>query len=197
MMKSLQQVLPQSQALLNTATVSQQHWDCREWLVQLATKLSVARGFTVPTERMAGIARLLMDARYTKAQAERAEAWILRGDWTYRGTQPTLLLSDFYPTQKEEQVQKELPKWEDIRYNYPPCGEPYIYFGDVEVHTQFEHWHRDGLRIFEKINSTQAQCFIDDAGRYYTEVVVFSPEKIVAQYIDGIESQPYLIITPS
>ena len=182
MMKSLQQVLPQSQALLSTATVSRQHWDCREWLVQLATKLSVARGFTVPTERMAGMARLLMDAGYTKAQAERAEAWILRGDWTYRGTSPTLLLSDFYPTQKEEQVQKELPKWEDVRNNYPPCGKPYTYFGDVQVAEQFEHWHNGGIRVFDKVNASQAICFIDDADRNYQQVVVFAPDKIVTQY---------------
>lgn len=153
--------------------------------MSLSVRLSVARGFAVPAERMVGIARLLMDDGYTMTQAKRAEEWILRGDWTYRGTQPTLLLSDFYPTMKEETMKKDIPRWEDIRQNYPPCCEPYIYFGDVEEHTLFEHWHDGGMRTFEKLNASQASCMIDDGGIYHTMIVVFPPEKIVAQYVGG------------
>lgn len=45
------------------------------------------------------MAVLLTERKYTKQEAERAEEWILTGNWkAYRGVNPQLELRDFYPT---------------------------------------------------------------------------------------------------
>jgi len=38
---------------------------------------------------------------YDVAQAERAEVWIKYGDWTFKGADPTLELSDFLPSEEQ------------------------------------------------------------------------------------------------
>lgn len=45
---------------------------------------------------------------YDPNQAQRAELWIKYGDWTFKGTDPTLELSDFVPT--DEQYNATLTK---------------------------------------------------------------------------------------
>jgi len=41
---------------------------------------------------------MLMEQQYTREQSVKANLWILRGDWMFKGSNPTLELSDFYPT---------------------------------------------------------------------------------------------------
>jgi len=48
---------------------------------------------------------------YTQDQATKAEAWILYGDWKYRGVSPTLDITDFFPT--PEQVATVQARFDD------------------------------------------------------------------------------------
>lgn len=41
---------------------------------------------------------MLDERQYSLEQARLAEAWILVGDWSMKGVNPTLELSDFYPS---------------------------------------------------------------------------------------------------
>lgn len=55
------------------------------------------------------MAVLLMERQYTKEEAERAEEWILAGNWkSYRGTNPQLELRDFYPTIEQVQMKPKV-----------------------------------------------------------------------------------------
>lgn len=53
------------------------------------------------------MAVLLTQRNYTKEEAERAEEWILTGNWkSYRGVNPRLELRDFYPTTEQLPMKK-------------------------------------------------------------------------------------------
>lgn len=107
---------------------------------------------TITPDRLAGIARLLMDDGYTQGQAEQAEPWLLRGDWTYKGAGATLMLSDFYVKSDDTNVKVTVPSFD--RSRIATLNEPFIYFGELVAGEQFSM--HDSKAIYTKINSSQA-----------------------------------------
>ena len=59
---------------------------------------------TIPEHILSYLFVELTAMGYDADQADRAETWLKYGDWTYRGNDPVLQLSDFTPT--EEQFRK-------------------------------------------------------------------------------------------
>lgn len=132
--------------------------------MMLATKLRVARNMSISPDRVAALASLLMDANYTKEQAATAEPWILRGDWTYKGANAILMLSDFYHNKMEDTMdKKELPTWQDVKATLKPLPEPYVYFGELNKGDIFDYVTVNNNGTYypqnewlEKINNSQA-----------------------------------------
>lgn len=89
------------------------------WLVAIAAKLELARRLKIDQNRLSYFWVELQTRDYDVAQADRAETWLLFGDWTFRGTDPTLELADFYPS--DEQHGKAAEK---IRPRSHPVTEP-------------------------------------------------------------------------
>lgn len=71
------------------------------WLVAIAAKLELARRLKIDHNRLSYFWVELQTRDYDVAQADRAETWLLFGDWTFRGTDPTLELADFYPSDQQ------------------------------------------------------------------------------------------------
>lgn len=65
------------------------------------TKLELGRKIKVDPERKAYISTELHVSNYTQQNALRAEYWLIWGDWTMKGTDPTLTIDDFYPTEQQ------------------------------------------------------------------------------------------------
>ena len=80
----------------NAAGQSERRFDAVSWMERLSNSLHMARGIKLPDDRYAFFLTQLTE--YTPEQAAGAQAWITRGDWTYKGARGTLELSDFYPT---------------------------------------------------------------------------------------------------
>lgn len=79
----------------------QQRWN---WLKAMAAHLELGRQMKIPEHVLSYLFVELTSMDYDPDQAERAEMWLKYGDWTYRGKDPILQLSDFTPT--EEQFRK-------------------------------------------------------------------------------------------
>lgn len=66
-------------------------------MVELKAKLLTFRGVKVDADTFAVFVKQLLTARYTEDHARKAELWILRGNWSYRGKDARLEYSDFFP----------------------------------------------------------------------------------------------------
>lgn len=73
------------------------------WIDQLSARLLSLKSVQVNSDRLGLMMLELHRMQYTERLRRRADAWIIYGDWKYRGTSPTIEIGDFYPT--EEQVQ--------------------------------------------------------------------------------------------
>lgn len=62
----------------------------------------------MPDDYLGVLRRDLTAAGFTIEQARKAELWITRGDWVYRGKDARLEFSDFYPTEKQWRVDDDL-----------------------------------------------------------------------------------------
>ncbi len=71
------------------------------WLAELFIRLRLARKIEIDDYRRKFIQSELRSMGYDVWQAKRAEAWIIHGNWQYRGQDPTLELSDFTPTAEQ------------------------------------------------------------------------------------------------
>jgi len=69
----------------------------------------MARSIVTPTDTMDFILESLFSFRFSIQQARIAEQWILFGDWTYRGRDAKLELSDFMnpPMDQVEAIAKK------------------------------------------------------------------------------------------
>ena len=73
-----------------------------QYIRKLLNYAKQARRIEVDTERIAFFVYQATQEHYGQHQYERAKLWILYGNWTYRGNDPTLQWDDFHPT--DEQV---------------------------------------------------------------------------------------------
>jgi hypothetical protein len=73
----------------------------RTWLLTLFRDLHLYRDISIAPERQEAILMKLNELEFSRQQAMIAENWIIWGDWKYRGTSPTLEISDFYPTDEQ------------------------------------------------------------------------------------------------
>jgi len=78
------------------------------WLKEMLAHLQLARKVKIDDQRADYFYLELQAMGYDPNQAQRAEMWIKYGDWTFKGTDPTLELSDFVPT--EDQYNATLTK---------------------------------------------------------------------------------------
>lgn len=76
--------------------LSPKNFDVARWLIHLSNSLAMARGIKIAEDRFAFF--LMQLAEFTPEQAAGAQAWIIRGDWTFKGARGTVELADFYPT---------------------------------------------------------------------------------------------------
>lgn len=67
----------------------------------MAAHLELGRRMIIDQNRLSYFWVELTATNYDVAQAERAELWIKYGDWAYKGADPTLELSDFFPTEEQ------------------------------------------------------------------------------------------------
>lgn len=79
------------------------------------------------------MAVLLTERKYTKEESERAEEWILTGNWkAYRGVNPQLELRDFYPTldqlpMKQKAIELTYEQKRDVLYSRLRIGSRYFH----------------------------------------------------------------------
>lgn len=59
---------------------------------------AICRNLQPTTARLNALLDQLHLLTYTREQAQVAQAWILYGDWSFRGASPTLEMSDFLPS---------------------------------------------------------------------------------------------------
>lgn len=71
------------------------------FLKNLQQHLQLARRIMIDENRLTYFWVELTASRYDVAQAERAEAWLKYGDWSFKGADPTVELSDFFPTEDQ------------------------------------------------------------------------------------------------
>lgn len=71
------------------------------WIVAMAAHLELGRRMKIEQNRLSYFWVELTAMNYDVAQAERAEVWIKYGDWTFKGADPTLELSDFLPSEEQ------------------------------------------------------------------------------------------------
>lgn len=104
----------------------------------------MARNIDLPANRFAYFLTQLTS--FSALQASNAEAWILRGDWTYKGKNGTIELSDFYPTT----AQVESVKGSDMRListdDLRKLCETYRDYGRQDERENSEKFRREVLR---------------------------------------------------
>lgn len=76
------------------------------WLEELGRRLLSARTIATSYDRLVEIYRELMHARFTMLGTHAAEAWILRGDWSFK-TPKILIVPDFFPVAAQLQACNE------------------------------------------------------------------------------------------
>jgi hypothetical protein len=105
------------------------------WLARLVAKLYLARAIRTHSDRIAFFRHEIRDI--TREQGIIAWNWILYGDWTFKGSGPTLELSDFFPTEKQvEEVRTKL-KGQGLRIMTPRELER-----ELQIH--YNAGHADG-----------------------------------------------------
>lgn len=108
----------------------------------------MARGIRIADDRYAFFLTQLTG--FTAQQAAGAQAWIIRGDWTYKGARGTLELADFYPTM----AQLESVKTSDTRLmttdEIRRMCEMYRDFGRQDAREESEKFRKEVLRRKEK-----------------------------------------------
>lgn len=99
------------------------------WLGSLFDRLRLARGLAVPTDVEDYLLAELQRMDYTGEQAKAAELWVLYGDWTYKGKDARLELSDLVNPPQDQVArlaaargmviltQAEVRKREQVAYN--------------------------------------------------------------------------------
>jgi len=84
------------------------NWGIAAWFEKIIKQLYVSRGLKVERERAEGLLTMLTAENYSKNESERAERWLLRGDWKFKGKQPILELADFYPSSEQLEPQQQI-----------------------------------------------------------------------------------------
>lgn len=96
------QPVEQSSLVTTTSKMPQSEApDVGSWLDSITSRLEALRGVVVPEERYLALLNELTRANFTTAQMRLAEAWILFGDWMYKGKDPVLEISDFFPSEEK------------------------------------------------------------------------------------------------
>lgn len=97
-----------------TTSVTSKAEKRREAFNALIAELNVCRKVAITPDRLGGMLKMLNKDEYTYEQMQRARLWILYGDWTRKGFDPTLELSDFYPTDEQFKESKAKLKSEGV-----------------------------------------------------------------------------------
>ena len=61
----------------------------------------MARKIVVTSDRRAYFTMTLVSDNYTEDKAKQAEMWMLYGDWSMKGNDPTMTLDDLYPSAQQ------------------------------------------------------------------------------------------------
>jgi len=78
---------------------------------EMVLHLAMGRKIKIDDMRLEYFTQQLLADGYHPDQAQRAQDWIMKGDWKFKGVDPTLELADFYPT--PEQYEQTLRKTND------------------------------------------------------------------------------------
>jgi len=81
------------------------------WVQEMVMHLAMGRKIKIDDVRREYFTLQLIADDYHPDQAQRAQEWIMKGDWKFKGIDPTLELADFYPT--PEQYEQTLRKTND------------------------------------------------------------------------------------
>ena len=85
----------------NISVTLHNEFDITKWLYQLFADLEMARKIVISPDRRVFIAQKLTEHGFTQEKAKQAEMWILYGDWSMKGNDPTMTLDDLYPSAAE------------------------------------------------------------------------------------------------
>lgn len=110
------------------------------WLKAMAAHLELARRMTIPEHILSYLFVELTAMDYDPDQAERAETWMKFGDWTFRGNDPILQLSDFTPS--EDQFRKAYEAARARVVKNEPYQAPERKTGSLTANERkaFAHW---------------------------------------------------------
>lgn len=103
---AIESLLPTSGATTNEShkqSESTRRENRAHWFRQMLNRLHVQRKIELEPERIAAMLEMLHQENYTAEQAARADLWLSYGNWTFKGTNPTLEYADLFPD--EEQVE--------------------------------------------------------------------------------------------
>jgi hypothetical protein len=79
------------------------------WVFETLKELYMSRGIDIDLHRRYYFFKKLQTMDYTPEIAEGAQLWMEIGDWTHKGINPTVELSDFFPTEEQiESVRKRM-----------------------------------------------------------------------------------------
>jgi|688.fasta_scaffold19560_16 hypothetical protein len=79
------------------------------WVFETLKELKSSRGIDIELDRIYYFFKKLQTMDYTPEIAEDAQLWMEIGDWTHKGSNPTVELSDFFPTEEQiESVRKRM-----------------------------------------------------------------------------------------
>jgi hypothetical protein len=96
------------------------------WVKEMVGHMGLGRKINLSQDRVKYLYMDLQQADYQLGQAERAQMWIKYGDWSFKGVDPTLELSDFFPTDDQYQKTKAKrdakiePPNESAKYQHRP-----------------------------------------------------------------------------
>lgn len=82
---------------------------------KLMAKLYLARAVKIDADRRRFFLESVLSQGMTREQAVVAWNWIVYGDWTLKGSNPTVELADFYPTERQVQETAARLKGKDYR----------------------------------------------------------------------------------
>lgn len=90
-----------SQTLQPIPSASVNSFDVETFLLKLNAELRLARGLEIPDSDFTYFFGRLTADHYTEEQSKKAEIWILKGNWSFRGRDARVELADFWPDAKQ------------------------------------------------------------------------------------------------
>lgn len=118
-------------------------------MARLVAKLYLARAIRIHSDRIAFFRHEV--SAITREQAIIAWEWILYGDWTFKGSNPTLELSDFFPT--DRQLEEVKTRLRDRGLRILTAAEH-----DRELQIRYNAGYSDGYAAACRVNGDKQQA---------------------------------------